>query len=317
MAIKFEANQLIREEHFLVTKKELKKTSKGDDYYQLELSKPEGKINAKIWPNNLTQCQVEIGKVVEANGKIDDYKGQISLIIDSCQIVESDEASEFVATLKTMVFDIETLGKDFEELDETEQEYLMHLEKSAENKEDAKRKTAVHPIFGKVCAIGMYDLNNKKGIVLSLSEKEIVPENNEFVYKTFADEKSLLEEFWKIFQKYEQFVTYNGDGFDFPFLIIRSGINRIKTAFEMKKWGSDKSIDLANKIRQNGRCYKLEFLCRAFGIKNPKGEGVHGDQVSDLFNVAEFNKIADYVARDVVATSELYLIWKEFMSGEI
>ena len=61
----------------------------------------------------------------------------------------------------------------------------------------------------------------------------------------------------------------------------------------------------------------MEFLCKAFGIKNPKGEGVHGDQVSELYKAGEFNKIADYVARDAVATSELYLIWKNYMSGQI
>ena len=49
MTIKFGPNDVIRDEHFLVSKKEIKKTSKGDEYYQLELTKPEGKIEAKIW----------------------------------------------------------------------------------------------------------------------------------------------------------------------------------------------------------------------------------------------------------------------------
>ena len=59
------------------------------------------------------------------------------------------------------------------------------------------------------------------------------------------------------------------------------------------------------------------MLCKAFGIENPKGEGVHGDDVSRLYDEGEFNKIADYVARDATATTELYLIWKNYMSGQI
>jgi DNA polymerase elongation subunit (family B) len=318
MAIKFEANQLLRDEHFLVTKKETKLTSKGDDYYQLELSRPEGKIEAKIWNNNLAQCQVEVGKIIEVSGKTQEYKGQISLIIDRCQVVESEEAGDFSAKVPTLVFDIETLGKKFEDLDETEQNYLLNnLEKNTEDKEEAKNRTAVYAIFGIVCAIGAFDVGTKSGFVLSLSSKEITPEKENFTYKTFASEKELLEEFWKITPSYEDFVTYNGDGFDFPYLMIRSGVNRVKMPFEIKKWGSDKSIDLANKIRQNGRSFQLEMLCKAFGINNPKAAGVHGGDVSALYNAGEFNKIADYVARDAMATTELYLIWKNYMSGQI
>jgi len=91
----------------------------------------------------------------------------------------------------------------------------------------------------------------------------------------------------------------------------------VKMPFEIKKWGSDKLIDLANKIRQNNRSFQLEMLCKAFGIENPKEKGVHGSEVSELFNNGEFNKIADYVARDAIATAELYLIWKNYMSGQI
>jgi len=317
MAIKFEANQLIRDEHFLVTKKEIKQTSKGDNYYQLELSKPEGKIEAKIWNNNLAMCQVEIGKVIEVNGKTQEYRGQISLIIDSCQIVESDEASEFVAALKTMVFDIETVGKKFEELDEVQQDYLLNnLERMEEDKEVAKKKTGLYSIFGMVCAIGAYNPNSKKGMVLLIGDKDLTPEKENYTYKIFKNEKDLLIGFWEIAKEYEVFVTYNGDTFDFPYLIIRSGINRVKVPFEIKKWGSDKFIDLQNKIRQS-HGFKLEMLCKAFGIENPKEAGVHGGDVNELFDNKDFQKIADYVARDAYSTSQLYLIWKEFMSGEI
>jgi 3'-5' exonuclease len=318
MAIKLGPNELIRDRHFLVNNKEVRQTKNGDDFYILELSNKDGKIEAKIWNNNISQCNFEVGKVIELNGKTQEYNGKISIIMDSCQIVTSEETSEYSPSIPTLVFDIETAGKKFEELDEVEQDYLLNnLEKNEDDKEKAKGKTGLYSIFGSVCAIGGYDVNNKKGIVLSLSTKEIKPEKEDFVYKIFSSEKELLEEFWKISFKYEQFVTYNGDNFDFPYLMIRSGINKVKMPFEIKRWGSDKFIDLANKIRQNNRSFKLEMLCKAFGIENPKEKGVHGDQVSKLFNKKEFNKIADYVARDAIATTDLYLIWKKYMSGQI
>lgn len=317
MAIKFGANELLRDRHFLVNSKIIKKTKNGDDFYTLELSDKDGKIEAIIWNNNIPQCNFETGKIIELNGKTQEYNGKIGIIIDSCQIVNSEEVGDYSPSVPTLVFDIETLGKKFEELDESEQDYLLNnLEKAEVDKEKAKTKTALYSIFGTVCAIGGVDVNNKTGFVLSLSTKEITPEKENFVYKTFGTEKELLEEFWKLTAKYEQFVTYNGDTFDFPYLMIRSGINRVKMPFEIKRWGGEKFIDLQNKIRQN-HGFKLEMLCKAFGIENPKGEGVHGDDVSRLYDEGEFNKIADYVARDATATTELYLIWKNYMSGQI
>ncbi|MDD2482937.1 MAG: ribonuclease H-like domain-containing protein [Candidatus Shapirobacteria bacterium] len=317
MAIKFEANELIRDKHFLVKSKEIRKTVKGDEYYILQLCNPDGTIEAKIWNNNIPQCNFEEGKVIEVNGKSQEYNGKTGIIIDSCQIVTTEEASDYSPSVPTLVFDIETLGKNFEELDEVEQDYLLNnLEKNEPDKEIAKNKTALYSIFGIVCAIGAVDVTNKTGFVLSLSTREIKPEKANFTYKTFTTEKELLEEFWKMTPKYEQFVTYNGDTFDFPYLMIRSGINRVKMPFEIKKWGSDKFLDLQTRIRQS-HAFKLEMLCKAFGIENPKEKGVHGDDVTRLYNEGEFNKIADYVARDAVATTELYLIWKNYMSGQI
>ena len=272
-------------------------------------------IEAKIWNNNIPQCNLEQGKIIEVNGKTQEYKGQISLIIDSCQIVNSEEVDEYSPISKTMVFDIETVGKKFEELDEVEQDYLLNnLEKMTEDKEEAKKKTGLYSIFGKVCAIGAFNPGSKKGMVLLLGEKELVPEKENYTYKIFETEKDLLTEFWKIATEYELFVTYNGDNFDFPYLTIRSGINRVKVPFEVKKWGSEKFIDLQLKIKQS-HAFKLEMLCKAFGIENPKEAGVHGGDVNELFDNKDFQKIADYVARDAYSTSQLYLIWKEYMSG--
>ena len=258
-------------------------------------------------------------KVIEVNGKTQEYNNQISLIVDNCQIVENEDVGGYRANIKTIVFDIETVGKKFEQLDKVEQDYLLNnLEKGEIDKEVAKKKTGLYSIFGMVCAIGAFNPNSKKGIVLLIGDKDLIPEKENYTYKIFNNEKDLLIAFWELAKEYELFVTYNGDTFDFPYLQIRSGINRVKVPFEIKKnWnGGDKFIDLQNKIRQS-HGFKLEMLCKAFGIDNPKEAGVHGGDVNELFEKKEYQKIADYVARDADSTTQLYLIWKEFMSGEL
>ncbi len=322
MAINITPNELIRDRHFLVVSKETKQTKSGDAYYVLELSNSSGKIEAKIWNNNIAHCNFEVGKIIELNGKSQEYNGKVGLIIDSCQVVDNEETANYSPTVPTLVFDIETVGKKFEELDAKEQDYLLNnLLKNDEDKEEAKKKTALFSIFGFVCAIGCYNPGTDRGIVLCLTpgeSRELVPESEAYSYECFADEKNLLKRFWEITEKYEKFVTYNGDNFDFPYLIIRSGINRVKVPMAIKKW-SDDVIDLQNKIRQGSgqhSAFKLEMLCKAFGVENPKEAGVSGGEVTSLFEKKEYNTIADYVSRDAFSTSRLYLIWKEYMSGE-
>jgi 3'-5' exonuclease len=317
MAIKLESGEAIVDRHYLVRKAEKKNTRSGDLYMELELSDKDGVIGAKIWNNSLPFCHFEVGKVAEVNGKSQEYNGNLSLIIEKCQTVESEEAEDYFPIIPTMVFDIETVGKKFDELDSREQDYLLNnLCKDIDDKEDAKKRTALFSIFGMVCAIGCINPETNKGLVLTIADKELVPEKDNYTYKVFKNEKELLEEFWQVAKKYEIFVTYNGDSFDFPYLIIRSGINRVKVSLTKNKYDNEKFIDLQNKIRQN-HGFKLEFLCKAFGIENPKESGVHGDDVSFLFYNKEYNSIANYVARDTFSTAQLYKIWKDFMSGQI
>lgn len=60
MAMRFTANELIRDEHFLVIKKDIRKTKNGDDFVVLELSNKNGRIGGTIWNNNLPKCNLEV-----------------------------------------------------------------------------------------------------------------------------------------------------------------------------------------------------------------------------------------------------------------
>src|SRR3989442_12238069 len=63
------------------------------------------------------------------------------------------------------------------------------------------------------------------------------------------------------------------------------------------------------------RKFNLDFYCKAFGIPSPKAYGVTGMDVSDLVKEGRFREIADYCLRDVVATVQLFHLWKERLGG--
>ena len=52
---------------------------------------------------------------------------------------------------------------------------------------------------------------------------------------------------------------------------------------------------------------------RAFGIKSPKEEGVNGGDVAKLFKEKKYLEIAQYNARDLYSTRDLFEYWDKFL----
>ena len=149
----------------------------------------------------INQLEVKEGNVVECD------KCGITLVINKCIIVESEKITDYSPASPTLVFDIETIGKKFEDLDKVEQDYLLNNLEKDEEEEIAKKKTGLYSIFGSVCAIGCYSPTSKRGMVLSISTQAITPEKKDFEYLIYPDEKSLLEGFWHIAKSYEKLVV--------------------------------------------------------------------------------------------------------------
>jgi len=59
----------------------------------------------------------------------------------------------------------------------------------------------------------------------------------------------------------------------------------------------------------------LHLFCRAFGIDSPKRD-VKGDDVAELFKAEQFRDIAEYNRLDVIATTELYRKWFDYLAPE-
>jgi len=231
-----------------------------------------------------------------------------------------------------LIFDIETVGEDFDALDKTTRESLTKWIKKeafddAEYKtllDDLKKGLGFSPLTGEIVAIGVLDSEKDKGVVyyqsLNVDEKE--SEENGIRFRPMG-EKEMLENFWNGAKTYQEFVSFNGRGFDVPFLMIRSAIHGIRPTKDLmsnRDLNSQKSsalhIDLQDQLTFYGavrRRGSLHTWSRAFGIESPKAQGITGDDVGALFKEGKFLEIAKYNVGDLKATKKLYEYWNKYL----
>lgn len=232
----------------------------------------------------------------------------------------------------SLIFDIETIGENYDELDEITQGVLTRwIKKESQNEEeyraaleDLKNGLGFSPLTGEIVVIGVFDSEKNKGAIYyqAPGEKNKDLEEDGIVYRQ-CSEKEMLERFWEGCRQYNEFVSFNGRAFDVPFIIARSATHKIKPTKDLmynRYLSSQKSnaihIDLLDQLTFYGAMRKkggLHMWCRAFGIRSPKAEGVTGDDVGKLFKEKEFLKIAKYNSGDLFATNDLYKYWKEYV----
>lgn len=226
-----------------------------------------------------------------------------------------------------LIFDIETVGKDFEELDKKSQEYIKDWAKLYKDTEESfeerlerkKDQLAGSPLTAQIVAIAILEADQEKGACYFQAPKKKVEafEEDRIKYQP-ATEKEILENFWRVIKTAGQFATFNGRGFDCPFIIIRSAIHGIKSTVNLMpyRYKSDFHVDLMDQLSFYGAVRKkgnLHFWCQAFGIESSKDKGITGLGVKDLFKKKEYLKIARYCLDDVRATKELFHIWDEYI----
>lgn len=234
--------------------------------------------------------------------------------------------------MSTLVFDIETVGENFDGLDKTSQEALTSWIRKTSNSEeeynakleDLKNELGFSPLTGEIVAIAILDYEKDKAVVYFQSPNAEIKEFEEdsTKYKSVT-EKEMLENFWKGVASYDSFVTFNGRGFDVPFLMIRSAIHKIrpsKNLMSNRYFGSQtydsKHIDLMDQLSFYGASRTkggLHMYCRAFGIKTPKDGGIKGEEVAKFFKEGKYLDIARYNGRDIRATGELYAYWLKYL----
>lgn len=235
--------------------------------------------------------------------------------------------------MRTLVFDIETIGEEWDGIDETTQHMLSRwIDRTAKTEEEREAAIAdladglgFSPLTGSIVAIGLYDLEAEKGVVYYQRNdgKEPGDLSEGSVLLKVRDEKDMLADFWTGAKAYDTFVTFNGRGFDVPFLMLRSAVHGVLPTCNLMdgrylyQQKYKKHIDLADQLCFYGAILKkppLHLYCRAFGIESPKAAGVTGDDVAALFREKKCEDIARYNVRDIIATAELYKKWLKYLS---
>jgi DNA polymerase elongation subunit (family B) len=237
--------------------------------------------------------------------------------------------------MATLIFDIETSALPLENFDEAQQEYLFReTEKIADaiakqaKREEIAKFMSLWPFTSQVVCVAMLNAETQRGQVLFTAEdyEETDEKNATVKFVPCADETKLLTQFWDAAKHYDSVVTFNGRGFDVPFIYLRSAL--LNVPISKKNWlgyrfATEPHCDLAEQLTfysvggRDGaaRRFNLDFYCKAFGIESPKSHGVTGTDVGTLMAKKKFREIAEYCLRDVRATVELYKIWKERLAG--
>lgn len=235
-------------------------------------------------------------------------------------------------TSQKLVLDIETIGEDFNSLDKATQENLTRWIKrdSADDEEyklaleDLKSGLGFSPLTGEVVAIGMLDYHKNEGAVYFQAPGQKLEETKEegITFKPMGEEE-MLRRFWEAARHYQVFITFNGRGFDMPFLMIRSAIKGIRPTKDLMRGRylyqhnpDALHIDLLEQLSFYGatrRKGSLHLWTRAFGIQSPKISGVTGDDVGPLFKKKKFLEIAKYNALDLRATRALHEKWEQYL----
>lgn len=222
--------------------------------------------------------------------------------------------------MSTLVFDIEVAGFPWIEVDEITRGYLLEREQDPVRRASVPERTALYPGLGKVIAIGLWLVEEDRGLLLLEGEKEGDTERDwekvasSKIYR--GEERDLLEMFWrKVAPRSERsprskLVSYNGRGYDVPWLMIRSAQADVRPSRNLlpNRFKTNEHCDLMEVLGFFGAVrerYSLDYWCRRFGIESPKGS-IDGSQVARAYRDGRIEDIGEYCLRDVRATAALY-----------
>lgn len=206
--------------------------------------------------------------------------------------------------MNTLTFDIETIPTPDEELSDIQKEEIerkvdKYLERSpqADPMEVKNLIMGTSPYFGKIVVIGIHK-------VTALAEKS---------YYIIGEEKDILLKFWKDIATFNGiFVSYNGLGFDVPFINKRSmkhGLFPSNRKFlKTYRFSQDNHFDVKDVISDYDRyaAPTLHLACDLLGIPSPKEGEVKASEVAKAYAEGKIIPIAEYCVRDTVATYKAF-----------
>jgi DNA polymerase elongation subunit (family B) len=201
--------------------------------------------------------------------------------------------------MATLVFDIETAAQPVENFDEVQQEYLFRetekigdaVEKQAKREEIA-RFMSLWPFTSQVVCIAMLNAETLRGQTIYLAEdfEDDAADAGPVEFVPCADESELLTAFWDVAKHYDNVVTFNGRGFDVPFVYLRSA--QLNVPITKKNWlgyryATEPHCDLAEqreRTRRRGAEVQPGFLLQSVRhriAQEPRGDGYGCERYDD------------------------------------
>jgi hypothetical protein len=212
----------------------------------------------------------------------------------------------------TVVIDIETVGLPWDGLDDAQRTYLQKNAKTDEERARMPEMLSLWPFTGRIIVVAMLNPATGRGRIWYEKTDGRAEETSADGLFTFVGdtEPVFLAEFWKAMRRFHRFVTFNGRGFDGPFLMLRSAALGIPVTRNLVgyRYAIKPHTDLLEVISFFGatRKWNLDFACKAFGVESPKEQGMDGFAVGHFYRAGRLREIALYCRRDVEATAGLF-----------
>jgi DNA polymerase elongation subunit (family B) len=218
-----------------------------------------------------------------------------------------------------VILDIETVGVDWDALEKDTQDYLLKYADTEQKVEETKRRLGLWAPLSKVVIIGLLNPVTNRAMILSENSPDKIPADGQhgdvYVSHFVGDEAAILKKFWELIPRYTQYITFNGKGFDCPFLMLRSLIQGITPSrnLDTKRFSISPHCDLLEVLTFFGaaRKFTLQFWCQTLGIANPKAQFGDGSQVQEAYKAGKMKELIDYNLADLMATAQLYRMVEE------
>lgn len=300
-------------------------TRAGKPFVELKLADRTRTVAAKIWSDwpRALQAAIELprGTHVKVLFERDQYKGTLQLNVRGLRAATEGEAGyeptrlvdEAYALIEdllcdTLVFDIETVPSV--DLRKAPPTVAQAVTKYADRQEwDESKVMSLSPWFGKVVSLAVGDGEAEDPEVTVF----VVPPDGAVLgpmpsWVRPVSEADLLRAFWALAGDASCVVSYNGRGFDVPFLLGRSLIRDVpvRTDLMSHRFSLRPHLDLYDILGGRGRGpSSLDVICWSLGLTSPK-EDMDGSMVAVEYGKGELERIAEYNAGDVKATTRVY-----------
>jgi len=228
---------------------------------------------------------------------------------------------------RILIIDIETVAYDNAHeclepfMEEMKTRNKKDLEKLAEEITEKKakmiRKSALTPMASKVVAIGfghvnLKDMDNPFDEDVTSCETELLLIENE-------DERGLLLRAKEVMDKYNEYVTFNGRGFDFPYLMFRGAINNVPFNLPIGKYNNkDGHFDLAIHIYNLSLIANIDSTVQYVSMKKwIRFFGISGEKknVMDMDYLTNPQEFLDYLGEDIRFTWEMFKRFQNHFEG--